>query len=180
MKSVQEEIKKAAGDIGKELKNEQVANLQKSLQNATRGTKSPKDALGLTDAMVEGVYGQAYRLYNTGKYKDAIQLFKLLIMISPTTPKFIMGLAASFHLLKDYKMAADTYVFLGVIDAENPISFYHTSDCYVRMNDPVSAIVALNMAIKRCGDKPEFKVLKDRAILTLQSLKKNVEEGKVK
>lgn len=173
MKGEQEEIKKAVDQVTG-LENYQ-GPMKDTVQRATRKGASPKDALGLTDAMVEGVYGQAYRLYNTGKYKEAIQVFRLLMMINSTEPKYAMGLAACFHMSKDYKTAVNTYSIVGIIDPENPISFYHASDCFMQMGDPVSALVSLEMAIKRAGDKPEFKTLKDRATLTVESLKKEVE-----
>lgn len=173
MKGEQEEIKKAVDQVTG-LENYQ-GPMKDAVQRATRKGASPKDALGLTDAMVEGVYGQAYRLYNTGKYKEAIQVFRLLMMINSTEPKYAMGLAACFHMSKDYKTAVNTYSIVGIIDPENPISFYHASDCFMQMGDPVSALVSLEMAIKRAGDKPEFKTLKDRATLTVESLKKEVE-----
>ena len=124
--------------------------------------------------MVEGIYGQAYRLYNTGKYKEAAQIFRLLIMINSTEPKYAMGLAACFHLMKDYKSATNTYSLIGIIDPQNPIPFYHSSDCFMQMGDQASALVMLEMAIKRAGEKPEFRTLKDRAILTAESLKKEL------
>lgn len=174
MKGEQQQIKKAAEQLGSGVNDESAESLKAAMDKATRKGTSPKDALGLTDAMVEGVYGQAYRLYNTGKYKDAIKIFRLLLMINSTEPKYAMGLAACFHMLKDYKIAADTYSIVGVIDPESPISFYHASDCFLQMGDSVSALVALEMAIKRAGEKPEFRTLKDRAVLTAESLKKEV------
>ncbi len=40
-----------------------------------------KDALGLSDAIVEGIYAQAYRLYNTGKYQEVTDLFRMLVIL---------------------------------------------------------------------------------------------------
>lgn len=174
MKGEQQQIKKATGQIGTGIKENVTPQVKETVQRITRKGVSPKDAMGLTDAMVEGIYGQAYRLYNTGKYHDAAQLFRLLIMLNATEPKYVMGLAACFHLMKEYKSAVDTYAVLGVIDPENPISFYHSSDCYIQMGDTLSAVVALEMAIKRSGDKPEFKTLKDRAAMTVESLKSEI------
>jgi type III secretion system low calcium response chaperone LcrH/SycD len=85
-----------------------------------------------------------------------------------------MGLAACFHMMKEYKNAVSTYAICGVIDPDNPIPHYHASDCYIHMNDPVSALIALEMAIKRAGDKPEYQMLKDRALLSIESLKKEI------
>lgn len=178
MKGEQQQIRKAAEQVGTGVKAESAESVKAAMEKATRKGTSPKDALGLTDAMVEGVYGQAYRLYNTGKYKEAIKIFRLLIMINSTEPKYAMGLAACFHMVKDYKVAADAYSIVGVLDPESPISFYHASDCYQQMGDSISALVALEMAIKRANEKPEFKTLKDRAMLTVESLKKEIEKTK--
>jgi type III secretion system low calcium response chaperone LcrH/SycD len=178
MKGEQQEIKKAAATIGSHVKDSKTEEIRTALQRATRKGASPKEALGLTDAMVEGVYGQAYRLYNTGKYKEAAQIFRLLVMINSTESKYSMGLAASFHMMKDFQSAANTYSVVGILDPQNPIPYYHASDCYTQMGDPVSALVALEMAIKRAGDRPEFNTLKDRALLTAESLKKEIEKKK--
>lgn len=175
MKADQHQIKKATEEIGAGMsdKNAQTQSLMsKVVQKATR----PQDLIGLSDAMVEGIYGQAYRLYNTGKYKEATQLFRLLIMLNTSEPKYIMGLAACFHMLKEYKAAADTYAIVAVIDAKSPIPFYHVSDCFVQLKDPASAIIALEMAVKRAGDHPAYKVLKDRALMSIETLKKEMNE----
>lgn len=177
MKGDAQQVKKATEQLGTGIKEGKAEKMQAAIQQATRKGTTAKDALGLTDAMVEGIYGQAYRLYNTGKFKDASQLFRMLIMINSTEPKYIMGLAACFHMLKEYKNAADTYAILGVIDPESPISFYHASDCYIQIKDPISAIMALEMAVKRAGEKPEFRTLKDRALLTIEGLKKEIPQS---
>jgi type III secretion system low calcium response chaperone LcrH/SycD len=176
MKGEQQQIKRAAEKAGSSVKDPTTEALKASVQKITRKGTTAKDALGLTDAMVEGVYGQAYRLYNTGKYKEAIRIFKLLLMINSTEPKYAMGLAACFHLEKDYKLATNVYSLVGILDPENPIPFYHASDCFLQMNDPISALISLEMAIKRAGDKPEFHTLKDRAVLTAEGLKKEIEK----
>lgn len=174
MKAQQQQIKAAAAQVGQGIKEKHGKEAASAVQQSGRQGTLAKDALGLTDAMVEGIYGQAYQLYNTGKYQDASKLFRLLIMINSTEPKYSMGLAACFHMLKEYKNAVDIYAVIGVIDANNPISFYHASDCYMQMNDSISALISLEMAVKRAGNKPEFKALKDRALLTISSLKKEV------
>lgn len=176
MKGEEQQIKKAAEQEGMSLSSGFSGSMKANIDKLTQKGTSPKDALGLTDAMVEGVYGQAYRLYNTGKYKEAIQIFRLLLMINSMEPKYAMGLAACFHMMKDYQAAVNLYNVIGVLDPNSPISFYHASDCYIQMGDPLSALVALEMAIKRAGEKPEFKTLKDRATLTAESLKKETQK----
>jgi len=114
--------------------------------------------------MVEGIYGQAYRLYQTGRYNDASQLFRLLIMINSTDPKFTLGLGACMHMLKDYKAAAGIYALCAVIDPDNPLPHYHASDCFLQMNDKPSALIALELAVKKAAERPD--PIFSRAFLT--------------
>jgi type III secretion system low calcium response chaperone LcrH/SycD len=178
MKSEQDEIKKAAQDLGASLHEEKAKEYQNIAQKAMQQGVMPKDILGLSDAMVEGIYGQAYRLYNTGKYKDASQLFRLLIMLNSTEPKYSMGLAACFHMLKEYQNAVSTYAMCGVVDPENPIPHYHASDCYIHLKDPISALIALEMAVDRSKEKQEYQTLKDRAKLTIETLRQEINQNK--
>lgn len=136
---------------------------------------SPQKAMGMTNEMVEGIYGQAYRLYNTGKYQDAAQLFRLLVMVNPTDPKFTLGLAACLHLLKEFKNAIEIYTVCSILDQDSPIPLFHASDCYLQVQDKLAAMMALEMAVKRAGSKPEFQTLKDRASMTAKSLRKELE-----
>ena len=135
---------------------------------------TPKDLLKITDAQAEGIYAQAYRLYNTGKYKDACNLFRLLVMINSTEAKYALGMAACFHMQKEYKAAADMYMLCSILDPASPIPPFHASDCYIQMKDRVSALFSLELAVQKAGQKPEYKVLKDRALLTISTLKKEL------
>lgn len=173
MKGEQEKIKKSVDALGAELEEEKKEKVDGASDKLTQSSFLPKDIMGVSDAMVEGIYGQAYRLYNTGKYKDAAQLFRTMVMLNPTEPRYAMGLAACSHMLKDYAYAIEQYTYASMIDPDNPVPAYHSSDCCIQQGDKISAIIALEMAIKRAGNKPEYAVLKDRATLTLQSLKKD-------
>jgi type III secretion system low calcium response chaperone LcrH/SycD len=174
MQGEQQQIKQAARAVGDKVKETAAGNVDKTVKKATKEGKEVKDILGLTDVMIEGMYGQAYRLYNTGKYRDASQIFRLLLMINATEVKYAMGFAACFHMLKEYKGAAAAYTLVSSMDPESPVPFYHASDCYIKQGDLLSATVALEMAIKRAGNKPEFRAIKDRATMTIQGLRKEL------
>ena len=118
MKADQHQIKKATEEIGAHMDKQKGQTKSLMSKVVQRGTR-PQDIMGLSDAMVEGIYGQAYRLYNTGKYRDASQLFRLLIMLNSTEPKYAMGFAACFHMLKEYKSAADAYALAALVDADS-------------------------------------------------------------
>jgi len=171
-KTLKQTTERMAGQLGKKTADGQNALIKQLLE---KGIK-PKDIIGLNDTMVEGIYGQAYRLYNAGKYKEAIQLFRLLIMLNAMEAKYTMGLAACYHMLKEYENAIAAYTSCGVIDPLSPIPYYHVSDCYLKMEDKRSALIALEFALKRVGEKPEFAIIKDRIIRSIESLKQEINQ----
>lgn len=189
MKSDQNQVKKAAQELGAEIGKDSIGQTseeetkkhsdayEKTAERIVQKGLMPKDIIGLSDQMVEGIYGQAYRMYQTGRYTDASQLFRLLVMINSNEAKYLLGLAACFHMLKEYKAATETYAVCAIIDPNNPIPHYHCSDCFIQLNDKISAMIALELAVQRAGDKPEYKNLKDRATLTIESLKKELNQS---
>ncbi len=176
MKGDPQRVKRAAEEVGEELEAQASAKMKGVADELLQKGQVPKDLLGINDAMMEGIYGQAYRLYNTGKYRDACQLFRLLIMLNASEAKYTMGLAACFHMLKEYRSAVETYAICGILDPNDPVPHFHSSDCYIQMGNPMAALISLEMAVKRAGNKPQFATLKDRALLTIQSLKKEIAE----
>ena len=190
IKQAAEQMGKSIGGVGDQMKEQMKAlgdnpemkeafatmpdELKDMVSSYARDSASAKEAMGLTDGMIEGIYGQAYRMYNTGKYKEASQLFRLLMLLDPKQPKYILGLAACFHMLKEFKNAVQIYTMCGLMDPESPIPHYHLSDCYIQMNDKVSALISLEMAVTRAEGKAEYQILKDRAQLTIENLKKEI------
>lgn len=170
----EKQIKKAVAAVGAEVGAEVSKQAEKTASNLLKNGFVPQNALGLSDAMLEGMYGQAYRLYNSGKYREALETFKFLVMVNSTEQKFLMGLGACYHMLKYYEPAIQTYMMCSVLDPDNPVPHYHMSDCNIQLKDPIGAIISLEMAVKRAGIKPEYQALKDRALLTIESLKKEM------
>lgn len=142
----------------------------------TQKGMTPKDAMSLPPGYLENIYSQAYQLYNTGKYSDASNMFRLLIMFNAMEAKYVMGLAACYHMMKDYVSAIQTYTLCSVLDSTNPIPHYHSSDCYIQMREYVSAMLCLELAIERAGDSPEYAKMNERALLGLEGLRKQAIE----
>lgn len=170
----EEQIKRAADSIGEEISPEMMESMKGLAQTIMQTGTVPKEALGFNDEKMHEIYGQAYRLYNTGKYKEAVDLFRSLVILDATEVKYSLGLAACYHLMKEYEAAAKIYSIAGLIDATDPVPHFHASDCYIQMKDMVAALICLEMAVKKAGNRPEYQVLKDRALLTIESLKKVV------
>lgn len=174
MKHAKQAIKKGVQETGEFISANMGASFSELTGKSVKSCSSVKDILGVSDQSAEGIYGQAYLLYNTGRYRDAGEVFRLLVMLNSTEPKYLIGLAACYHMLKEYQSASSTYNLASIIDPENPIPFFHASDCYLQVGDKASAASMLEMAVKRAANKPQFTTLKQRAEITLDTLKKEI------
>ena len=136
----------------------------------------PKTALKIGDDTMEAIYTQAYNLYNQGRYKESSYIFRLLMLLDFTTPKYILGIAACLHRTKDYINASNLYLLCGCLDPKNPMPHYHSADCYLQLEAPEFAILSLQMAINAAGDQPQYAVVKERAQLLKTGLEAQIQE----
>jgi len=139
--------------------------------------KSTQEAIGLSEAYTEAMYSMAYRLYQNGKYDQAIQIFRLLVMVNPLETRYLMGLSACFHMMGDYDRAADSYTLCNMASPQDPLPLYHASDCFLALEDWVMAAKALNSCIKLCGEKSEYEQIKNRAEVSLKMLEDRLNEA---
>lgn len=155
--------------------NEEEKVLAKELGTKMLGqSMSPKDAMGITNDMLEGIYSFGYRLYNNGKYNDAAPIFRLLVLLDPGQAKYLMGLAACFHMCKDYLSASTTYSLCSLIDLDDPLPFYHASDCYLQLGEQETALKCLEISIAKMENRPQYAVLQERARLNYEALKEGL------
>jgi len=174
MKSGQEQIKIAAADLGTEVGKTAGPQVKAATDSVARKMQEARAKLGVSDAMMEALYGQAYNLYNTGNYKEAEKLFRTLMMMSAPEPRFTFGLGACLHMMKRYKDASKVYTMLALTDPNNPVPYYHAADCFIHQKDPLSTLMSLNMAIKYAGERPEYRVIRDRALLMREGISKEL------
>lgn len=149
--------------------DERKTKLKKFAKDLTEGVL-PKDAMGLSDEYIEGMYAFGYRLYTTGKYDQAAQIFRLLVMLNPSESKFLLGLAACYHMKKDYDKASNTYMLCSVLSPMDPLPYYHISDCFVEMEDYPMAVKSLQLCIYHASARPEYETVKNRAEVSLEAL----------
>jgi len=62
-----------------------------------------------------------------------------------------------------------------IISPDDPVPYYHAADCYLKLNDPFSATVALKMVVKRSGSDPKFATIKERSEMTVKKLEEELE-----
>lgn len=163
-------IKNAAEKVGETTKEVSQEEYEKMARAAFSKSASIKKIANVSDKKVEAIYAQAYLLYNTGRYRDATELFRILITIDSSDVRFYAGFAACLHMLKEYDGAVGAYTLYSVMDPHNPIPHFHLSDCHLQREDFYSARAALTMAIQLAGDNVEYKTIKERCEITLQGL----------
>jgi Flp pilus assembly protein TadD len=73
---------------------------------ALQGQRNLKDARGISDEAIDGIYGVAHELYAGGKYAEALRGFRLLCLYDHENPKHWMGLGYCRQMLADYMGAA--------------------------------------------------------------------------
>jgi type III secretion system low calcium response chaperone LcrH/SycD len=176
MKNVKNQLNQDSNKVGEHVKEKVGETMAKVSGGSLKSGFNIKILAGIPDSKVSTLYAQAYQLYNTGKYRDAIEIFRILILLDSTESKFMMGIAACLHMMKEYNAALEAYTLVTFLDPDNPVPFFHASDCALQLKDKLGAMVALQMALKKAQNKPEFKTLKERAEITLEALKKEVKD----
>ncbi len=134
----------------------------------------PKDAIGLSPEVIEMMYQHGYKLFQNGKYKEALNVFNFLRQLDISDIRFSFAIAACYHYSKDYLDAAANYVIYKYMDPLNPIPSFHLYDCYMKANYPVSALFALEEALVLAERSPQYAVLKEKILLEIEHAKEAV------
>lgn len=152
--------------------------IRETLQEMYKAVKQgimPKQMLNIGDETLEGLYTQAYILYNQGKFQDASFIFVMLVLLDPHQQKYQLGSAACLHRMGKYEKAAQVYLLCSALDQTNPLPHFHAADCYIKMNALPLAEMCLNNTIETCGQKKEYEIIKERASLMLTAVKEELQ-----
>ncbi len=163
---------------GAKATEEQKKMMREFTTNVVQKGQLPQQAIGLSDDAMEAIYSHAYRLYNSGRFKDSQTLFQFMMMLNPLEKKYALGSAASFHMMKDYPRATSVYALCAALDPTDPMNFYYASDCYLQMGKIEHALATLKTAMERSGDKKMYEPLINRGKLTLQFLEERIKQEK--
>lgn len=166
-------------DLMQEEHSEDIKNgIHRAVDNIMFHGMAPKDALAIDNQTIQALSQDAYQQYNSGKYNEALHLFSILAVADGSYP-YLFGMAACNHMMKEYRKAADAYMKCALLEPKDPTPYYHAADCYLHLNEIVSAMIALQMVVNRIGENAEYSQMKDRARLMLEKLsQKNTSEEK--
>lgn len=152
--------------------------IRETIESVYKGIKQgimPKQMLDVGPDALEGLYSQAYILYNQGKFQESACIFVVLALLDPNEQKYQLGSAACLHRMGKYEKAAQVYLICSALDQTNPLPHFHAADCYIKINALPLAQMCLKYCIEACGQKKEHEVVKERATLMLTAVDRELE-----
>ncbi|WP_201456429.1 SycD/LcrH family type III secretion system chaperone [Chlamydia sp. 17-3921] len=141
---------------------------------------SLQQILGISDILLEEIYTIAYSLYSQGKYLEAIGLFQILAASKPQNYKYMLGLSSCFHQMKMYNEAAFGFFLAFDSQPDNPIPPYYIADSLLKLDQLEESKNFLDITTDICGDKPEYKILKERCSIMKGSIANTQQSKKEK
>jgi type III secretion system low calcium response chaperone LcrH/SycD len=115
-----------------------------------------KIAKGISDEELNAVYSLAYSYYNTGRYDEALKLFKFLVLLDHMSQKFWTGLGSVYQVMKKWDEAIAAYAQAMVFDVSRPKPIYYAALCYFAKGEKLhaaSSVVSFDLCCK--GSDPE-------------------------
>lgn len=166
--NIRDLIKKVVNKNKQNLTPEEVKMQEEAMINIFEKGMIPGEALGFDEDFLEYVYKYAYTLYQRNKIEEASQLFRWLKVMVPFYPKYNIALMHCFILQKKWIGAVACLMELAYQDLEDPYPFEKMSECLIEAGDFGGALIAMEKAIQRAGDKKEFAQKKERWLMNYE------------
>lgn len=113
--------------------------LSQQIWDAINEGATLKDMHGVSQEMMDGIYAYAYHFYHSGRLEEAEAFFHFLCIYDFYNADYIMGLAAVFHLKKQYKKASDLYALAFAQGKSNYAAIFYIGQCQLSMRKAVKA-----------------------------------------
>lgn len=140
--------------------------------------KTPGEALEMSNEDLVLVYTFGYKLFETGKYKDAYNLFFVLNILFPMNSAIAMALGACRQRMEDWKGAVEMYLAAAFLDKADPLPALYAYECYEKLQEPKLALLMLETVIYRCENIPQFAPIKQKSEIMLEGAKARAENQK--
>lgn len=142
------------------------------------GRCSMKEAFGFGEETMEAIYYMGHGLFTQRNFPASRKVFSILCLLDPLNGRYFHALAAVQHQQKDYLAAVKSYMSAYAFSpVENPEIHFHSADCYSKMDDPISAAVALGNCISACDERnPKHRLIKMRSQALREAILKKAKE----
>lgn len=105
--------------------------LSKFIEGCDKDALNFDKLLSIPSKTQEETYAVGYRYYENGKYQEAVNIFRFLILSESHNKKYWLGLGASLQMLKEYAKALEAYLIASSMDETDPYVFLYMSDCLI-------------------------------------------------
>lgn len=172
--TIRELVKNSVEGISENSSLEDKAKAEELLIKVLEENMLPKDAMGLDDAFLEKMYGDAYVFFQAGKYEKAMGMYRILMLLNPLDARHPRALASCYHRLKNYFAAIMYYGLASSLDPSDPLPYYHASDCLIHQGNEGMALVLLKTMVEKMGNDPKYVVLKERVEQSVKALEDEI------
>ena len=126
------------------------AKVAKGVEALIKDNATLKQLKGVSNEELEAVYALAFGYYRTGKYDDALKLFKFLVLFDHLNAKFWLGLGAVQQVLRDFQGAVASYGYCSFLKLDDPRPQLHAAECFLAMGDKRNAASSLEALDEYC------------------------------
>ncbi|ADP12416.1 Type III secretion chaperone [Erwinia sp. Ejp617] len=109
-----------------------------------------KDVQGVTNDTMNDIYKIAYEFYHLGRLDDAESLFRFLCIYDFYNSEYTMGLAAVYHLKKNYRKAIDFYALAYSLSNEDYRPMFYAGQCNLLLRQEVLARKCFTIVMNKC------------------------------
>lgn len=152
--------------------------LRDTMKKVLEEGKTLGEAFDFSQDDLVTLYTFGYKLFESGKYKDAFLLFQMLSVFFPMNGALSLAMGTCHQRMKNWESAIEQYLVAAHLDKGDPIPYYYCYECYVQLEEPLYAGMMLRCVIDRCGDIPSFQAIKAKSELMLERV--NQEAAKQK
>jgi len=168
--TTRELIKSSLAEVSKGYSLQEKAKCEELMTKIVEQEMAPKDAMGLNETFLDEIYEMASNFFKAGKYEKAEGMYRILMILEPLEPRYPMAVATCLHRLKKYVEAIQYYSLTSVIDENDPLPYYYSSDCFYKFGQIAESAFVLKIMLQKLSDHPEYAKLKARAEESLKSL----------
>lgn len=135
-------------------------NLADLFDESGQPQKNVQEVLGISDAILEKYYESASNLLSEKHWTDAVDAFLFLTFVSPFVQNFWIGLGIAEQSTSEYDKAITAYLIAEALNPENPVPVANAFQCFLALGEKNGAAQCWSKAVELCGDKAEWKELK--------------------
>lgn len=171
---LKEHIKAVIEKHGKNMPSDYKKMAEEAILKMSEENISPKEAFQIDDKLMDIIYQNGYQLFQAGKLREALAFFIFLRSLDAVSYNYWFAVAACYQRMQEYSFAVANYMIASKLDPFNPLPYFHIYDCFIKQDNPYSALRALYTTIQIAEKDPKYNDLKEKASLELEKVKKEV------